>query len=45
MEQSEAVSLLTRGVIDISQLSQEGMSLLDELCTLVVTASLPYKRS
>jgi len=31
MEQSEAISLLTSGVIDISQLSQENMSLLDEL--------------
>ncbi|XP_065894224.1 uncharacterized protein [Dysidea avara] len=31
MEQSEAISLLTCGVIDIGQLSQEDMSLLDEL--------------
>jgi len=31
MEQSEAISLLTIGVIDISQLSQEDVSLLDEL--------------
>ena len=31
MEQSEAISLLTCGVIDISQLSQEDASLLDEL--------------
>ncbi|XP_065894258.1 uncharacterized protein [Dysidea avara] len=31
MEQSEAISLLTCGVIDISQLSQEDVSLLDEL--------------
>ena len=31
MEQSEAISLLTSGVIDISQLSQEDVSLLDEL--------------
>ena len=31
MEQSEAISLLTSGVIDISELSQEDVSLLDEL--------------
>ena len=31
MEQSEAISLLTCGVIDISKLSQEDLSLLDEL--------------
>ncbi|XP_065894247.1 uncharacterized protein [Dysidea avara] len=31
MEQSEAISLLTCGVIDISQLSQDDVSLLDEL--------------
>ena len=31
MEQSEAISLLTCGVIDSSQLSQEDLSLLDEL--------------
>ena len=31
MEQSEAISLLTSGVIDISQLSQEDVNLLDEL--------------
>ncbi|XP_065894137.1 uncharacterized protein [Dysidea avara] len=31
MEQSEAISLLTCGVIDISQLSQEDVRLLDEL--------------
>ena len=31
MEQSEAISLLTRGVIDCSQLSQEDMNSLDEL--------------
>ena len=31
MEQSEAINLLTYGVIDISQLSQEDVSLLDEL--------------
>ena len=31
MEQSEAISLLTSGVIDISQLSQEDVSLLDEI--------------
>ena len=31
MEQSEAISLLTNGVIDISQLSQEDVNLLDEL--------------
>ena len=31
MEQSEAISLLTCGVIEISQLSQEDVSLLDEL--------------
>ena len=31
MEQSEAISLMTCGVIDISQLSQEDISLLDEL--------------
>ena len=31
MEQSEAISLLTCGVIDISQLSQEDANLLDEL--------------
>ena len=31
MEQSEAISLLTNGVIDISQLSQEDVSLLHEL--------------
>ena len=31
MEQSEAISLLTNGVIDISQLSQDDVSLLDEL--------------
>jgi len=31
MEQSEAVSLLTYGVPNISQLSQQGMDLLDEL--------------
>jgi len=31
MEQNEAISLLTSGVIDISQLSQEDLSLLDEL--------------
>ncbi|XP_065894262.1 uncharacterized protein [Dysidea avara] len=31
MEQSEAISLLTYGVIEISQLSQEDVSLLDEL--------------
>jgi len=31
MEQSEAISLLTSGVIDIGQLSQEDVSLLDEL--------------
>ena len=31
MEQSEGISLLTRGVIDISQLSQEDKRLLDDL--------------
>jgi len=31
MEQSEAISLLTHGMIDVSQLSQEHMSLLEEL--------------
>ena len=31
MEQSEAISVLTYGVIDISQLSQENVNLLDEL--------------
>jgi len=31
MEQSEAISLLTSGVIDISQLSHEDVNLLDEL--------------
>ena len=31
MEQSEATSLLTNGVIDISQLSQEDVNLIDEL--------------
>jgi len=31
MDQSEAISLLTSGVIDISRLSQEDVSLLDEL--------------
>jgi len=31
MEQSEAISLLTSGVIDISQLSQEDVNTLDEL--------------
>ena len=31
MEQSEAILLLTSGVIDISQLSREGVNLLDEL--------------
>ena len=31
MEQSEAISLLTCGVIDVSQLSQDDVSLLDEL--------------
>ena len=31
MEKSEAISLLTSGVIDISQLSQEDVNLLDEL--------------
>ena len=31
MEQNEAISLLTSGVINISQLSQEDVSLLDEL--------------
>jgi len=31
MEQSEAISLLTCGVIDISQISEEDVSLLDEL--------------
>jgi len=35
MEQNEAISLLTCGVIDISQLSQEDMSLLDELAEAV----------
>ena len=31
MEKSEAIPLLTSGVIDISELSQEDVSLLDEL--------------
>ena len=31
MTQSEAISLLTNGIFDVSQLSQEDMSLLDEL--------------
>ena len=31
MEQSEAISLLTSGVIDISRVSQEDMNMLDEL--------------
>ena len=31
MEQSEAISLLTSGVIDVSKLLQEDVSLLDEL--------------
>ena len=31
MEESEAISLLTSGVIDISQLLQEDVSFLDEL--------------
>ena len=31
MEQDEAISLLTSGVVDINQLSQEDVSLLDEL--------------
>ena len=35
MEQNEAISLLTCGVIDISQLSQEDMSLLDALAEAV----------